>query len=79
VILQKYSLVKNITICILNTINNTNLTGKLLLLQKLAKVGQIYHKIWGYFSHGMCICKQKKEKKFSRSQENGVRRMIFYE
>jgi hypothetical protein len=53
------------------------MTGKHLLLQKLAKVGHIYRKLWGYFSHGMYIYKQKKEKKFSRSQENGVRRMIF--
>jgi hypothetical protein len=32
-----------------------------------------------FFSQGKCKYKRKKEKKFSRSQKNDVRRMIFCE
>ncbi len=61
---------------IVNTIKNKNSTGNILLLPKLAMFGHIYHKIWGYFSQGKCNNKLKKEK-FSRSQKNEVRRVIF--
>ena len=53
-------------------------TGNFLLFPKLTKFGHIYHKIWGYFSQGKCKYKPKKEKKFSRSQENEVRRVILF-
>jgi hypothetical protein len=48
------------------------------LLQKLTWFGHIYHKIWGYFSQGKCKFKRKKEKKFSGSQENEVRKVIVF-
>ena len=62
----------------MHTINNKNSTGTFLLLQKLAWFGHIYHKIWGYFSQGKYKHKRKKEEKFSRSQENEDRRVIFF-
>jgi hypothetical protein len=49
-----------------------------LFFPKLAKFGHIYRIIWGYFSQGKCTFIRKKEKKFSRSKENEVRRVIFF-
>ncbi len=54
------------------------LTVNFLLLQKLTWFGHIYLKIWGYFSQGKCKYIPKKEKKFSRSQEKEVRRVILF-
>jgi hypothetical protein len=61
----------------MNTIKNKKIDCKFSLLQKLTWFGHIFHKIWGYFSQGKCKYKRKKDKKFSRSQENEVRRVIF--
>jgi hypothetical protein len=62
----------------MNAINKEKSNGNFLLLPKWAKFGNIYHKIWGYFSQGKCTY-QCKKKKFSRSQENEVIRVIICE
>ena len=77
-ILQKKVFKKNVAIYIMNTIKHKKMTVSFLLLQKLTWFGRIYDKIWGYFSRGKCKYKPKKEKKFSRSQENEVRRVILF-
>jgi hypothetical protein len=58
----------------INVKTNTS-TGNFLLLQKLAEFGHIYHKIFGYSDKESADTNKKREK-FSRSQENKVRRMI---
>ncbi len=58
--------------------NKNKSTVNSVLLQKLTWFGHIYHKIREYFSLGKCKHKRKKEKKFSRSQENEDRRVIFF-
>ena len=77
-ILQKKIFLKNVAIYIMNTIKIKKSFVNSVLLQKLTWFGHIYHKIWEYFSLGKCKHKRKKEKKFSRSQENEDRRVIFF-
>ena len=62
----------------INIIKIKKSTVNSVLLRKLTWFGHIYHKIWGYFSQGKYKHKRKKEEKFSRSQENEDRRVIFF-
>jgi hypothetical protein len=49
---------------------------KFSFASKIDLVWSYLQQIWGYFSRGKCKCKPKKGKKFSRSEENEVRRVI---
>jgi hypothetical protein len=66
VIFEERNSSKNILIYKFNTKKNRKLTDNFLLLQKLAKIGYIYHKIWGYFSPES-VHTNENEEKFSRS------------
>jgi hypothetical protein len=63
---------------IMNTTNKKIFHGNFLLFPKFARFGHIHHKICGYFSQGKSTYKQRKEKKFFKSQENEVKRVIFF-
>ncbi len=76
-ILQKNIFLKNVAIYITNTLKKKRIDCKFSLASKIDLSGSYSSQNMGLFQPRKVQIQTKKEKKFSRSQENEVRRVIF--